>query len=186
MAHPPTQRSEACWRLLGWTAEQETRDVFAVLDGARVRLLPGHVDALGAEYACLYSGETDPVEVTRAPYLVRVPEGSAVADWLLAEGWGQSWGLFVLCPRDTELDPVLRDLRELLQARLPDGRIVRFRFYDPRVWRSFFLTCDARQLQQLFGRKVTAFACEDADGQALLLETVERGQPQRRRHLLPP
>ncbi|HEV7403998.1 MAG TPA: DUF4123 domain-containing protein [Chthoniobacteraceae bacterium] len=186
MALPLTPPGEACWRLLSQTEDEQPRAVFALLDGARVRLLPGLLEETpDVEYECLFPGETDPVELTRAPYLVRVKEDSEICRWLLDEGWGKSWGIYVLCRQGTELDPVLRDLRELLQARLPDGRVVRFRFFDPRVWRPFFPTCDARQVRRLFGRAVEAFACEDADGRAVLMESARNGLPQRRKHPLP-
>jgi len=76
-------------------------------------------------------------------------------------------------------------LREALTARLPDGRVVRFRFFDPRVWRPFFPTADAAQLRVLFGRAVSAFVCEDETGRSLLMDTIQGGFPRRRSMPLP-
>jgi hypothetical protein len=169
----------ALWKLLSQDEESAARDVFVILDGASVQVLPDYAAERKAEFACLYIGETDPRALARAPFLVRVAAGSELARWLLEEGWGRNWGLFALCSAGTDLDTVLRDLQEILVARLPDGRVVRFRFYDPRIWRPFFLTCGAEQLRQLYGRAVQAFACEDAGGEALLLDTRPSGQAKR-------
>jgi hypothetical protein len=54
-------------------------------------------------------------------------------------GWGQAWGILLRSP--LELDPLRRHLRKFLLAQLPDGEAVFFRFYDPRVWRTYWPSC---------------------------------------------
>jgi hypothetical protein len=174
------RKTQTRWRLMAQEESDEPRDIFAVLDGARVRKLPGFLEAHEAEYECLLAGDLDAVTLTRAPFLVRLRHDSIIAEWVLGEGWGQSWGICALTPSGAELDTVLRDLREALHTRLPDGRVVYFRFFDPRIWRPFFPTCDGTQLRTFFGRAVTAFACEDETGKSLLLDTMQKGAPRRR------
>ena len=169
----------ACWNRLSKTRNEVAGDVFAILDGARARTLPGSLIEQEADFACLLQGETDPAALTRAPYVVRVPADSRLWFWLTDEGWGNDWGIYALGRRGTSLDTVLRDLRECLTARLPDGRTVLFRFFDPRVWRLFFPTCDAAQMRLLFGRAITAFACEGESGSSVLLDEMHSGRPQR-------
>jgi hypothetical protein len=149
-------------------------DVYAVLDGASVRQLPDYLEDNDAEFACLFSGESDPLVLTRAPYLVRVEPGDAIFAWILQEGWGRNWGMFAVVPRGTSFDDVLDHFREFLQVRLPDGRIVFFRFYDPRVQRLFLRSCDAAQASQLFAIPI-AWSCESDDGSALLVHTSSDG-----------
>jgi hypothetical protein len=50
----------------------------------------------------------------------------------------------------------------LLVERERDGKLLYFRFYDPRVLRRFLPTCDAEQLRQLFG-PIDAFVMEGDD-----------------------
>jgi Domain of unknown function (DUF4123) len=149
-------------------------DVYAVLDGAMVRQLPDYLEDNDADFACLFPEESDPLVLTRAPYLVRVEPGDAIFGWILQEGWGRNWGMFTAVPRDTPFEDVLDHFREFLQVRLPDGRIVFFRFYDPRVQRLFLKSCDAAQAAQLFAIP-TAWSCESEDGGALLLHTSSDG-----------
>jgi hypothetical protein len=150
-------------------------DVYAVLDGAVVRQLPDYLDDNEADFACLFRGETDPLVLTRAPYLVRIEPGDPMFAWILREGWGRNWGMFATVPRDTPFDAVLDHFREFLQVRLPDGRIVFFRFYDPRVQRLFLKSCDAAQTAQLFAVPMS-WSCESEDGSALLVHTANSGE----------
>ena len=149
-------------------------DVYAILDGAVVRQLPDYLEENDANFACLFRGETDPLVLTRAPYLVRIKPGDPLFAWILREGWGRNWGMFAGAPHDTPFEAVLEHFREFLQVRLPDGRIVYFRFYDPRVQRLFLKSCDAAQAALLFAVP-TAWGCESEDGSALLMHTVNGG-----------
>jgi hypothetical protein len=173
------------WNVLSRSPDDEPRDVFAVLDGARVRKLPGYLMEQETEFGCLFAEENDPVMLTRAPYLARVREKSGLLNWLLEDGWGRDWGIYVMAEPGTDIEGLLRDLRELQHARLPDRRVVLFRFFDPRVWRPFYPTCDATQLRLLFGRSIRAFACESEGGDAVLVDTAPEGNPRRESIALP-
>ena len=154
-------------------------EVYAILDGAGVRRLPDLLEEENMDHACLFTGETDPLVLTRAPWLVRLTRDAAVTDLLLTDGWRQNWGIFAVCPAGTTFDDVLEHFRQFIQVRLPDARLVYFRFYDPRVWRPFFTTCDATQAGQLLALP-GAFACESEDGTSLLVDTLRAGLPHRR------
>lgn len=150
-------------------------DIFALLDGATVRQLPDYLEDEEAEHAPLLPlPSAEPEVVTRAAYLTRVERDSSVAEWLAADGWGRHWGILIACPEGTDFDDLLGHLRELAQVRLPDGRIVFFRFYDPRVWRPFATSCDSAQSKHLFSLPV-AYACESEDGTALVLDRIKNG-----------
>lgn len=150
-------------------------DVYAVLDGASVRQLPDMLEDEEVEHASLLAVDAnDPVELTRATYLARLERFSRVCDWLAGDGWGRNWGFFAMCQAGTDFDDVLRHFRELTQVRLPDGRIVFFRFFDPRVWRPFLPTCDAPQLKAFFSVPV-CYGCESEDGGSLLIDTMKNG-----------
>jgi hypothetical protein len=150
-------------------------DVYALLDGASVRQLPDYLEDEEAQHASLLPlTSNEPEEVTRAAYLTRVERDSKVAEWLAADGWGRHWGILIACPEGTDFDDLLGHLRELAQVRLPDGRIVYFRFYDPRVWRPFAATCDRAQSQYLFNMPLI-YACENDDGSGLMIDQIKNG-----------
>jgi hypothetical protein len=139
-----------------------------------VRQLPDYLDERDSPFACLLRGETDPLVLTRAPYLVRLVPGDEIFSWILQEGWGRNWGMFTAVPPDTPFEEVLEHFRQFVQVRLPDGRIVFFRFYDPRVQRVFVPSCDAGQTGELFSLP-TVWSCESEGGAALLVHSVKDG-----------
>src|SRR5436190_23904392 len=96
----------------------EPRDTYAILDGAVVRQLPDYLDDRDSPFACLFRGETDPLVLTRAPYLVRLAPGDEIFSWILQEGWGRSWGMFTSVPTDTPFDKVLEHFRQFNPVRL--------------------------------------------------------------------
>jgi hypothetical protein len=168
MTHTVQSQLEAA---IAAPAEGFSGDVYAILDGAMVKQLPDWFEEHDAPHACLFSGENDPMILTRAPWLVRAEPGSETMAWILQEGWARNWGMFAVVPRETPFDAVLGHFRKFLQVRLPDERLVFFRFYDPRVQRLFLPSCDHAQSFELFGLPL-AWICEGENGDALLTHTL--------------
>lgn len=122
---------------------------YALLDAARDERIYNAVLRADCEWACLYRGDAAVTMAAVAPYLVRLERESRFTQWLLEEGWGDSWGIYVLAP--VPLDALRTHFRRFVFAQLPDGRNVYFRFYDPRVLRVFLPTCSEEESAQLFG-----------------------------------
>jgi Domain of unknown function (DUF4123) len=139
--------------------------VFALLDAARdPRILP-LLRQGDCEYQSLYQGISAEVMAEYAPYLVRLPGASDLLGRLASEGWGESWGAY-LTSRDG-LAAVRAHLRQFTMVKLPEGKVVYFRFYDPRVLRTFLPTCNREEAAQFFGN-LRRYLVEAQDGQALL------------------
>jgi hypothetical protein len=120
---------------------------YAILDGAR----DGRVAALaqGELARCLYRG-TLPREVAdAAPQLMRVWPGNEPTERFFKQGWGQSWG--VLLAYTGPIKALYRHLRQFLRASGENGRVVGFRYYDPRVLRSYLPACTAEEMERFFG-----------------------------------
>lgn len=162
--------------------EEEGSQVFAVLDGASIPELLDQLDALQPEYECLRRGQLKPDLAEVAPYLVRLEKGSTFTAWVLEEGWGKHWGIFAVAV-STPIE-MRRHFRTLTMVYDPEGRLLLFRFYDPRVLRKFLPTCNAAELQAMFG-PVTCFWAEAEDpGTALRFQLsagklVEQQKPLR-------
>jgi hypothetical protein len=151
--------------LLFFRFEREGTSLFALLDGARDPQIYQTLIFSDLEYACLFGGELPAAQKAAAPYLVKIVPGSRSGEQLIERGWGQSWGLF-LAARSGLWD-LRRHLRGLLEVETPDGPKRFFRYYDPRVLRSFLPTCDAAQLREMFG-PVDRFDMEAPDSEGLL------------------
>lgn len=142
---------------------QEAGDhpAYAILDGAQNELLVGELHAAGAPpWRCLFMGELEPDMAVVAPYLVELEYSSAFTRRLLAEGWGQNRGVFLTS--ETPLPALWRHLRAQVMVYGPNLDPMFFRYYDPRVLRSFLPTCNAKQLAEFFG-PVGFFFAEDEE-----------------------
>ncbi len=119
--------------------------LYGIVDTARdPRLYPLVIQS--PSYECLYAGEIKEPLDRAAPYLVELTDETPLKEIWRTEGWGQAWG--ILIRSSLELKALRRHLRKFLMAQLPDGRAVLFRFYDPRVWRTYWPTCTPEEQAQ--------------------------------------
>ena len=140
--------------------------VHAILDGASVPRLPQTLEQMGVESECLLRGELDPEVAVVAPYLAVVPPPDhPFTEWLLGEGWGRHWGVFAISKAD--LRDLRMHLRTFLQVYGPDLKPLYFRYYDPRVLRTYLPTCNELELRTMFG-PVLRYVVEDEKPVALL------------------
>jgi hypothetical protein len=140
-------------------SEAGDHPAFVILDGAQNETLLPALHADGApRWRCLFAGELEPDMAVVAPYLVELDPSAAFTRRLLAQGWGQNWGVFLTS--ETPLPALWRHLRGRTRVYGPDLDPLFFRFYDPRVLRSYLPTCSAQQLADFFG-PVGFFIAED-------------------------
>ena len=124
--------------------------LFAVLDAARDGEIERLTTSFQLRFLYLLDGITDAELARSAPRVVELgPRPSTGFDRLLTQGYGRSWGYY-LRSRAPLLD-VRDQLASLLVAELPDGSVVRFRLFDPRVLRVYLPTCTPEELARVFG-----------------------------------
>jgi hypothetical protein len=157
------------------------RDVWMIADAARDRNVYGFLLDSYLDYSCLYHGDISPELELAAPYLVQLDYDDTYAMRLIERAWGNSWGIFLKC--DSGKDTLRRHLRTLLTVRDQKGRMLLFRYYDPRVMRVYLPTCWEEELKQVFG-PIDRFWIEDESPDQLLEFRVERGKLQRKERLL--
>jgi hypothetical protein len=139
--------------------------VFAVLDGASVPDLPGSLYRYEPEHECLYRGELAPDLIEVAPYLVRLEPDARFTRWVLDSGWGNHWGIFAVSYAD--LRALRRHFRTFLMVHDSDAKPMYFRYYDPRVLRAYLPTCNAGELDTMFG-PVASYILEGEKAEVLL------------------
>ena len=147
--------------------------IYAVLDGASIPDLRVKLFEMRPEYVCLYRGELEPDIAEVAPYLVRMVMGTEFSNWILKEGWGNHWGIFA--QSRYSLTEVRKHFRSFLTVHDESGKPMLFRFYDPRVFRTFLLTCNNEELKKFFGI-IMNFALEDENPQTMLNYFLPNGQ----------
>lgn len=142
-----------------------TDPLFAILDAAREPTLPERLKDSGEEHQSLYDGDRGAELAPYGPWLVKLPADCALLEELVNDGWGESWGVYLTSRQP--FPEVRKHLRRFLLAKLPDGRQVYFRYYDPRVLRTYLQTCNASELTGFFG-PVARYYVESAQEDQLL------------------
>lgn len=141
--------------------------VYALLDGARDEAIAPAIWLSNLPFACLYAGTMSRSLERAAPYLVQLAPESRFFNTLVNDGWGQAWGIFAIAQPDVTLKVLRKHFRSLLRVQDEQGRILAFRFYDPRVLRLYMPTCEPSETLQMLG-PVQVLACEAVYGEALL------------------
>lgn len=151
--------------------------LYGILDAARspavLELLRTHSELYYSLYDTPYGDELDEC----APYLVALPPHSPLLrDWI-SLGWGRSWGVLLRSPLDFR--SLRKHLRKFLKVTTESGRNLYFRFYDPRVLRTFLSSSNSSELDAFFG-PIQDFVVETSDGSELyvLSRNVQKaGEP---------
>lgn len=129
---------------------------FAIVDGAAdPRLYNLIVET--KTHACLYTGDY-PEETRKAlPYIVQMRNGERFSKIWSTYETGNYWG--ILCKTDLALSAFRRHLRHFTTARLPDGEVVMFRFWDPRVFKTFSENGSAAEVEP-FLKGISSVLCD--------------------------
>jgi len=152
---------------------QTGEPLYALVDAAREPLVRQWLLTEEMTHRSLYSGQAA-VELEHfAPYLVQLNSAFQVRAFINA-AWGKSWGVLLISA--ATFDELRRHFRKFLMVKLDDGGIeqeVYFRFYDPRVLRSFLPTCTDTEWIEFFG-PVAEFVTESEDPMTALRFSAER------------
>lgn len=135
--------------------------VFALVDGAQDPRVYPLLTAQGNDWRCLYGADLPRPLATVAPYLAALSSHYSFGGYFARYGRGHNWG--VMLRSSASMDDVAEHFADMIRVRLPEGREVLFRFYDPRVLRAFLPTCTPTELDAVFG-PVSAFLIEQGDG----------------------
>jgi hypothetical protein len=129
--------------------------LYVVLDACTSPVILAKVRELGPSRApCLYLGGVAPQILEVAPYLARVD--GELLQWLIDAVWSMPWGIFLVAK--LELEAVRKQLRKFLRVKSPDGELMYFRYYDPRVLPVFLESCIESELASFFAG-ISAFGC---------------------------
>jgi len=148
---------------------QYDTNVYAVLDGASMPdlELPRLLWKLKPEHVCLYRGQLEPDMAEVAPYLVKLEYDHPFTKLVLEKGWGNHWGVFAVTRLEAGLREMRNHFRRFLMVMNPEGKTVYFRYYDPRVLRVYLPTCNAEEIEMVFG-PISCYIVEDEDPAVLV------------------
>jgi hypothetical protein len=104
-----------------------------------------------------------------APYLVELGKNDPLSQWLFNQGWGKSW--YIFAESAASFVQLRNHVRSFYRVTNDMGKQLFFRYFDPRVLRVFFPTCDPQQLSNIFG-PVRRYVLESETGNELIEYTV--------------
>jgi hypothetical protein len=147
--------------LIEWL-QRRGEPAYAVLDAARDGIVLATLLRSGVDHASLYEGHEGASLCDVAPYLVPLRLDSPLLALIRGDWWGRAFGILLTSlarPAD-----VRACLQRMLVVRLESDRKAYFRFYDPRVLRTFMPIATRGQVSSLFGGgDVSAYVCEASD-----------------------
>ena len=147
--------------------------VYAVLDAAHDKNIYPFVLNCGMPFCSLYRGKAELELEWVAPYLLYLAPGSPAMTQLIAQGWANSWGIFLTCSQP--MPEIRKQLRRSLKVSIEGGREqVYFRFYDPRVLRVFLPIAELVQIAEFAG-PISSFLMEGEQPDVLLRFYLEGG-----------
>ena len=165
-----------------WPARLSARSaVFVILDGARDERIYGAVDGTRLPKDCLYTGDLPWQMQMTAPYLVQLERDDRFTKYVLSNGWGRSWGVFLRT--ETGIKQLRRHLRQFLRVKDERGRRLLFRYYDPRVLRVYLPTCLPAEVEQFYG-PIESYLMEGETADEVLEFRNQNGQLMTRRPLV--
>lgn len=122
--------------------------LWAILDACDTPAVPARLKLLPPEKGgCLWSGEAREKYWGVAPWLAKVDV--PLLDWVRATLWDEPWGLFL--EARAAADVLRKHYRRQLIAEDGGGRRMYFRFYDPRVLRTYLRTTTPGERAALLG-----------------------------------
>ncbi len=139
--------------------------LYALLDAGGEPSVPARLLGSGLKYESLYEDGRGDELAAFGPWVVRIPHDAGFLDELARDGWGANWVVYLTS--DAAPDDLHAHLRKFLISKLADGRQVYFRYYDPRILRTYLPTCTAAEVADFVG-PVRRYACESVDGADLL------------------
>ncbi len=140
-------------------------DVYALVDAARSESIYPKIMGANVSSACLHRGKRAEELAWVAPYLILLQPEYPFTHWLLDKGWGKSRASFVRS--SATLSELNRHFRTYLTVYDEEGKSYFFRFYDPRVLRTYLPTCNSEELNTVFG-PVENFIVEGEDPSVLM------------------
>lgn len=136
-------------------AEKKMSKLYAIVDSARNDLVFKYFLTDNINFKSLFDGKMDIKLFGVSGFLVEYKENSMLFNWLTTEAWGDSCSIFFIS-KITFAD-ALKHLQKLNRVYLEGNDIVYFRYYDPRVLRTYLPTCNKKEIKSFFGEIESIF-----------------------------
>jgi len=131
--------------------EKDNSSIYMILDTAHDESLYPKLLFSEKKYFCLFNKKWSEELPDVAPYLIKLQQDEPLTNWLLSQGVGKHWGIYLKSSADDVF--IVKHLRQFLKVKVEDENYstLNFRFYDPRVLSIYLPTCNEEELNIFFG-----------------------------------
>jgi len=129
----------------------KTPVVYAFLGGSRDKQIEKIIRLGSLKNHCLIDGKLSYEMAVAAPYMVRLEKDHPQTIEILKKGWGNSWGIFAITHPPATLINIRQNCKKMAMVQLPNDKRAYFRYYDPRVMRTYLPSCTRSEADKVFG-----------------------------------
>ena len=125
-------------------------DVYAVIDGVSLPGLLAKLEEHEPKNTCLFRGELPFDLAEAAPYLVKLEKENKFSNWLLSENIEKPCCIYAKTTVKDDFIQFRKHFRSFLRVESPEGKSLLFRYYDPRVLKTYLPICTDEDNDILF------------------------------------
>ncbi len=125
-------------------------NVYAVIDGASLPNLLAKLEEHEPKNTCLFRGELPFDLAEAAPYLVKLEKDNKFSDWLLNESVEEPCCIYAQTTVIGDFIQLRKHFRSFLRVKAPEDKNLLFRYYDPRVMKTYLPTCTPEDNEIIF------------------------------------
>ncbi len=141
-------------------AEAADCKLYGIVDSARNEEVFRYLIIGNVKYKSLFEGTMDVQSFGVSGFLVECKKESPLFQWMTTEAWGDSSCVFFTSK--ASFDDLFNHFQQFNRVYLEDDKVVLFRFYDPRVLRTYLPSCNLEEIDAFFG-DVAQFYLESED-----------------------
>ncbi|MEZ5083029.1 MAG: DUF4123 domain-containing protein [Bacteroidales bacterium] len=134
--------------------------LYGIIDSARNEEVFRYLITGNVEYKSLFEGTLDVQSFGVSGFLVECIKESPLFTWMTSEAWGENCCIFFTSKSNFE--DLFTHFQQFNRVYLEDEKVVLFRYYDPRVLRTYLPSCSLNEIDLFFG-DVQAFYAESED-----------------------
>lgn len=145
-------------------AEKEDCKLYGIVDSARNDDVFRYLVTGDVRYKSLFEDTMDVQSYGVSGFLVECKKESALFKWMITEAWGDNCCIFFTSK--ASFDELFTHFQKFNRVYIEGDDVVLFRYYDPRVLRTYLPTCNRDEIETFFG-DVGSFFAESNDPEVI-------------------
>lgn len=145
-------------------AEKEDCKLYGIVDSARNDEVFRYLVTGDVRYKSLFEDTMDVQSYGVSGFFVECKKESPLFQWLTTDAWGDNTCIFFTSK--ASFDELFGHFQKFNRVYLEGDDIVLFRYYDPRVLRTYLPTCNRNEIEAFFG-KIESFFTESDEPEVI-------------------